>query len=147
MRKTFTQNNKKASKGSAEPIWLAFQTLSVRGDINSHWAYDSQIRLIDHYNVNFDLQNAKLNLTPIVLHSMLQIRENYFGWSYYPVTSEEIRYWGGRNLRSRYAGRDWIVDKQTKKRVRAHSNISDTSNNGTNNNGNNVNTNNTMQNI
>ena len=92
------------------------------------------------------MQNAKLNLTPIVLHSMLQIRENYFGWSYYPVTSEEIRYWGGRNLRSRYAGRDWIVDKQTKKRVRARSNNSDAINDGTNNNGNNVNINNTMQN-
>ena len=71
------------------------------------------MRLIDHYDVNFDLQGSRLALTPIVLHSLLQIRENYFGWSYFPCTSKEIKAWGGRNLRSRYAARDWLVDESS----------------------------------
>ena len=110
VKQKFSHIDRDLSKTSEMPF-LSFQSFAISGNINSHWLYGHEVRLIDHYDVNFDLQGSRLALTPIVLHSLLQIRENYFGWSYFPCTSKEIKAWGGRNLRSRYAARDWLVDE------------------------------------
>ena len=109
VKQKFSHSDRGSSKGSTEMSFLSFQSFAISGSINSHWSYGHEVRLIDHYDVKFDLQGSRLALTPIVLHSLLQIRENYFGWSYFPCTSKEIKAWGGEiyvlAMRSRLASR------------------------------------------
>ena len=93
-----------------ELTFLSFYSLRVDGNVDTHWEYSAVPRAVDQYEVKFDWQHTSFVCTPESICAVVGFQDNYFGENNYSVTSAEIRKWEGRNLRSRLANRDWVVE-------------------------------------
>ena len=102
-----------ARKSRMQPLeltFLSFYSLRVDGNVDTHWEYSAVPRAVDQYEVKFDWQHTSFVCTPESICAVVGFQDNYFGENNYSVTSAEIRKWEGRNLRSRLANRDWVVE-------------------------------------